>query len=31
LEAMLRRAGFVRWELKTGAGNDSNVMLVARI
>lgn len=29
LEAMLQRAGFVRWELKPGAGNDSNVMLVA--
>jgi SAM-dependent methyltransferase len=29
LEAMLPRAGFARWEIKTGAGNDSNVMLVA--
>ncbi len=29
LEAMLRRAGFARWELEAGAGQDSNVMLVA--
>jgi hypothetical protein len=29
LEAMLKRAGFIRWELQSGAGNDSNVMLVA--
>ena len=29
LEAMLQRAGFVRWEIKAGAGNDSNVMLLA--
>lgn len=29
IEAMLRRAGFARWELQPGAGNDSNVMLVA--
>ena len=29
LEAMLQRAGFARWEIKAGAGNDSNVMLVA--
>jgi 1-acyl-sn-glycerol-3-phosphate acyltransferase len=29
LEAMLQRAGFARWEIKPGAGNDSNVMLVA--
>jgi len=31
LEAMLRRAGFSRWEAKTGAGKDSNVMLVALV
>jgi 1-acyl-sn-glycerol-3-phosphate acyltransferase len=29
LEAMLQRAGFARLEIKSGAGNDSNVMLVA--
>jgi 1-acyl-sn-glycerol-3-phosphate acyltransferase len=29
LEAMLRRAGFARWESRSGAGNGSNVMLVA--
>lgn len=29
MEAMLKRAGFTRWELQPGAGNDSNVMLVA--
>ena len=29
LEAMLQRAGFARWEIKGGAGNDSNVLLVA--
>lgn len=29
LEAMLQRAGFVRWDIQCGAGNDSNVMLVA--
>ncbi len=29
LEAMLRRAGFARWEIKTGAGKDSNVMILA--
>ena len=29
LEAMLQRAGFARWDVKSGAGNDSNVMLVA--
>jgi 1-acyl-sn-glycerol-3-phosphate acyltransferase len=29
LETMLQRAGFARWEIKPGAGNDSNVMLVA--
>ncbi len=29
LEAMLQRAGFARWELKAGAGNGSNVLLVA--
>ena len=29
LESALQRAGFARWELKTDAGNDSNVMLVA--
>ena len=29
LEAMLRNAGFARWEIKSGAGNDSNVMIVA--
>jgi len=31
LEAMLRRAGFARWEIKSGAGNDSNVMVVALV
>ena len=29
MEAMLKRAGFARWGLQPGAGNDSNVMLVA--
>ena len=29
LEAMLQRAGFARWEIKPGPGNDSNVLLVA--
>ena len=29
LEALLKRARFARWEIKDGAGNDSNVMLVA--
>lgn len=29
LETMLRGAGFSRWEIKPGAGNDSNVMLIA--
>jgi len=29
LEEMLQRAGFIRWEIKVGAGNDSNMMLVA--
>lgn len=29
MEAMLERAGFARWEIQPGAGNDSNVMLVA--
>ena len=29
LEAMLKRAGFARWEIQAGAGNDSNVMFVA--
>lgn len=29
MEAMLKRAGFMRWEIQPGAGNDSNVMLVA--
>ena len=29
LETMLQRAGFARWEIKAGAGNDSNVMLLA--
>ncbi len=29
LETMLRQAGFARWETKGGAGNDSNVLLVA--
>jgi 1-acyl-sn-glycerol-3-phosphate acyltransferase len=31
LEAMLQRAGFARWEIRCGAGNDSNVMLVVRV
>jgi uncharacterized protein len=30
LEAMLRAAGFARWEIKHEAGRDSNVLLVAR-
>ncbi len=30
LEATLRRAGFVDWEIRTEAGRDSNVLLVAR-
>ena len=29
METMLKCAGFARWELQPGAGNDSNVMLVA--
>jgi uncharacterized protein len=29
LETMLRQAGFSQWELKHGAGRDSNVLLVA--
>lgn len=29
IEAMLARAGFVRWEQRAHAGNDSNIMLVA--
>jgi 1-acyl-sn-glycerol-3-phosphate acyltransferase len=29
LEAALQRAGFVKWEIKPGAGRDSNVLLVA--
>lgn len=29
LEGLLQRAGFARWEIKAGAGNDSNVMFVA--
>jgi 2-polyprenyl-3-methyl-5-hydroxy-6-metoxy-1,4-benzoquinol methylase len=29
LEAALQRAGFAKWELKHGAGRDSNVLLVA--
>jgi len=31
LEAMLRRAGFARWDLQHEGGNDSNVMLVATV
>lgn len=31
LEGMLRAAGFARWEVKAGAGNDSNVMIVAMV
>jgi 1-acyl-sn-glycerol-3-phosphate acyltransferase len=31
LEVMLRNAGFARWEGKSGAGNDSNVMIVALV
>ena len=30
LEELLKRAGFTDWEIKREAGNDSNVMLVAR-
>jgi 1-acyl-sn-glycerol-3-phosphate acyltransferase len=29
LEAALQRAGFAKWEIKHGAGRDSNVLLVA--
>ncbi|MGC3958805.1 MAG: 1-acyl-sn-glycerol-3-phosphate acyltransferase [Verrucomicrobiota bacterium] len=29
METMLKRAGFAHWEIQPGAGNDSNVMLVA--
>jgi len=29
LEATLQRAGFAKWEIKHGAGRDSNVLLVA--
>jgi len=29
LETMLGRAAFARWEVKSGGGNDSNVMIVA--
>ena len=29
MTAMLQQAGFARWEVRSGAGNDSNVMLVA--
>ncbi len=29
LETMLRAAGFTGWEIKPGAGNDSNLMIVA--
>lgn len=31
LERLLKRVGFVSWELKSEAGRDSNVMLVARV
>jgi O-methyltransferase involved in polyketide biosynthesis len=31
IEAMLRKAGFSRWEIKPEAKQDSNVMLVAKI
>ena len=31
LETMLQRAGFSRLEIKSGAGKDSNVLLVARV
>ena len=31
LEAALKNAGFASWEIKRNAGNDSNVMLVARV
>lgn len=31
METMLKRAGFARWEIQPGAGNDSNVMLVAYV
>ena len=31
LEAALRQAGFAQWELKHGAGRDSNVLLVATV
>jgi len=29
LEAMLREAGFLRWEIQSAGGNDSNIMLLA--
>jgi hypothetical protein len=31
MEAMLDRAGFPRWGVKRGAGNDSNVMILALV
>ena len=31
LEDLLKRAGFADWEIKREAGNDSNVMFVARV
>jgi 1-acyl-sn-glycerol-3-phosphate acyltransferase len=31
IEAMLLQAGFARWEIKSSGGNDSNVMIVARV
>jgi 2-polyprenyl-3-methyl-5-hydroxy-6-metoxy-1,4-benzoquinol methylase len=31
LETMLSHAGFTRWEVKSDAGNDSNVMIVALV
>ena len=31
METALKTAGFASWEIKRGAGNDSNVMLIARV
>ena len=31
METALKNAGFTSWEIKRDAGNDSNVMLVARV
>jgi uncharacterized protein len=31
MESALKRAGFTDWEIKRGAGRDSNVLLVAQV